>query len=100
VQAPVSEEAMQESLLFAFTRLEEDLEKAYYRSLDVSVATFRRALVYTRRCNRVYAERHWDEEHGFSHLSTEGQPPGLPRLCSRCLKRQTARPGEDDRVGF
>ena len=44
MEAPVCEEALQESLLLAFTGLEEDLEKAYYQALDVPVATFRRAL--------------------------------------------------------
>ena len=66
--------------LFCFpslARLEEDLEQAYYRSLDVSVATFRCALDYTRRCNRVYSERHWDEDHGFPRFSMEGQPSGF-----------------------
>jgi len=96
--APVSEEAIQESLLLAFTGLEEDLEKAYYKSLGVPIGEFRRAVEYTRRCNKVYAQRHWDDEHGFARLSTEGQPLGLPRIFASCLKRQVALPGEDGHV--
>ena len=98
LQAPVSEAALQESLLLAFTGLEEELEKGFHKELGVPIPVFRRALEYQRRCNKAYAERHWDEEHGFARLSNDGQPLGLPSLFASCLRRQVARVGEEDRV--
>ena len=80
------------------TGLADDLEKAHYLPLDVHVEKFKCALEYVRRCNRVYAQRQWGEEHGSSRLSMEGQPLGLLRFFASCLKRQSARPCGDHRV--
>lgn len=46
LQAPVSEAALQESLLLSFTGLEEELEKGFHKELGVPIPVFRRALEY------------------------------------------------------
>jgi hypothetical protein len=52
---------LQESLLIVFTGLEEDVERGYHKELGVSLEKFKRAYMYLRHVNALYAETRWDE---------------------------------------